>query len=165
MCCETSYSISGKFSKWFTQFDVHEIFLEQNNISQVVTAKLLNKPKGLESVAMKVAMQMACKLGGEPWIVALPQITGLMIIGKLLYSAKMKIKYNLFFFIEAVKKCINFLGYDTWHNSTQKGTSVGGFVASTNNTLSRFFSQCTFHTNNEELCNNTMACLAQAVQM
>jgi len=104
--------------------------------SQVVTAKLLNKPKGLESVAMKVAMQMACKLGGEPWIVALPQITGLMIIG-----------------------------YDTWHNSTQKGTSVGGFVASTNSTLSRFFSQCTFHTNNEELCNNTMACLAQAVQI
>ena len=88
MCCETSYSISGKFSKWFTQFDVHEIFLEQNNISQVVTAKLLNKPKGLESVAMKVAMQMACKLGGEPWIVALPQITGLMIIGKFFIQQK-----------------------------------------------------------------------------
>jgi aubergine-like protein len=104
--------------------------------SQVVTAKLLQKPKGLESVAMKVAMQMACKLGGEPWIVKLPQVTGLMVIG-----------------------------YDTWHKSTQKDTSVGGFVASTNPTLSRFFSQCTFHQNNEELCNNMKACLAQAVQI
>ena len=47
-----------------------------------MTAKLLQKPKGLESVAMKVAMQMACKLGGEPWIVKLPQVTGLMVIGK-----------------------------------------------------------------------------------
>ena len=57
---------------------------------------------------MKVAMQMACKLGGEPWIVALPQITGLMIIGKLLFSAKMNIKYNHVFSMKPLKNVLIF---------------------------------------------------------
>ena len=31
-----------------------------------MTATVLGKPKGLMSVATKVALQMNCKLGGEP---------------------------------------------------------------------------------------------------
>ena len=58
-----------------------------------------------------------------------------------------------------------FLGYDTWHNSSQKGQSVGGFVSTTNTTLSRFYSQCTLHSNNEEMCDNMKACVAQAIQV
>ena len=50
--------------------------------TQVMTGSLLKKGKGLGSIALKVAIQMACKLGAEPWIVKLPNIAGLMIIGK-----------------------------------------------------------------------------------
>ena len=51
--------------------------------SQVVTATVLKKwvPKGIQSVATKIAIQMACKLGGEPWTVPIP-VKGLMVIGK-----------------------------------------------------------------------------------
>ena len=48
--------------------------------SQVVTASVLSKPKGLMSVATKVAVQMNCKLGGEPWAVKIP-LTDTMVIG------------------------------------------------------------------------------------
>ena len=42
-------------------------YLEKPIPSQVVTATVLSKPKGLMSVATKVAIQMNAKLGGEPW--------------------------------------------------------------------------------------------------
>ena len=37
-----------------------------------MTATVLGKPKGLMSVATKVALQMNCKLGGEPCVVKIP---------------------------------------------------------------------------------------------
>ena len=48
--------------------------------SQVMTATVLGKPKGLMSVATKVALQMNCKLGGEPWSVNIP-LKNTMVIG------------------------------------------------------------------------------------
>ena len=48
--------------------------------SQVMTATVLSKPKGLMSVATKVALQMNCKLGGEPWAVKIP-LKNTMVIG------------------------------------------------------------------------------------
>ena len=36
--------------------------------SQVMTYPVLSKERGLGSVASKVAMQMGCKLGGEPFV-------------------------------------------------------------------------------------------------
>lgn len=57
------------------------------------------------------------------------------------------------------------MGYDTWHNSSQKGQSVGGLICSTNQTLTRFYSQCTLHNNNEELCDNMKAGVMKAVQV
>ena len=48
--------------------------------SQVITGTVLKKPKGMLSVATKVAIQMASKLGGEPWSVAIP-IKDTMVIG------------------------------------------------------------------------------------
>merc|ERR1711909_253415 len=73
--------------------------LEKPVPSQVVTATVLSKPKGLMSVATKVAVQMNCKLGGEPWAVKIP-LTDTMVIG-----------------------------YDTYHDTSQKGRSVGAVVA------------------------------------
>ena len=59
--------------------------LQKPTPSQCVTATVLNKwvPKGCTSVAQKVAVQMASKLGGEPWAVKIP-VNGLMVIGKCL---------------------------------------------------------------------------------
>merc|ERR1712036_35508 len=90
--------------------------------SQVVTGTVLKKwvPKGIQSVATKIAIQMACKLGGEPWTVPIP-VKGLMVIG-----------------------------YDTWHDASQKGRSVGAVVATINPSLSRYVSYTTFHKDNEE---------------
>ena len=40
--------------------------------SQVMTGTVLKKPKGMMSVATKVAVQMAAKLGAEPWAINMP---------------------------------------------------------------------------------------------
>ena len=48
--------------------------------SQCITATVLGKPKGLMSVATKVAIQMNCKLGGEPWAVKIP-LKNTMVLG------------------------------------------------------------------------------------
>ncbi len=62
--------------------------VEVPTVSQVVTATVLKKPKGLASVATKVAVQMAAKLGGEPWAVPIP-----------------------------LKQCL-VIGYDSYHDTT-----------------------------------------------
>jgi aubergine-like protein len=48
--------------------------------SQIVTGRVLSKPKGLMSVATKIALQINCKLGGQPWAVNIP-LTGTMMVG------------------------------------------------------------------------------------
>ena len=42
--------------------------IEKPVLSQVMTYPVLSKERGLGSVASKVAMQMGCKLGGEPFV-------------------------------------------------------------------------------------------------
>ena len=49
-------------------------------ILQVVTAKVIEKPKGLQSVATKVALQLNCKMGGQLWAVKIP-MSGAMVVG------------------------------------------------------------------------------------
>ena len=89
--------------------------IEQPVPSQCITATVLNKPKGLMSVATKVAVQMNCKLGGEPWSVKIP-MSGTMIIG-----------------------------YDTYHDTLHKGRSVGAVVASMNSDCTKFMSVANIH--------------------
>ena len=52
----------------------------------------------LMSVAGKIAMQLNCKLGGELWAVDVP-LKGLMVVG-----------------------------YDTYHDSSKKGQSIGAYA-------------------------------------
>merc|ERR1719341_2140852 len=100
--------------------------LEKPVPSQVVTATVLSKPKGLMSVATKVAVQMNCKLGGEPWAVKIP-LTDTMVIG-----------------------------YDTYHDTSQKGRSVGAVVASMNSTFTKYLSVANLHTNPAQELNDNM---------
>merc|ERR1719168_56283 len=100
--------------------------LEKAIPSQVVTATVLSKPKGLMSVATKVAIQMNCKLGGEPWAVKMP-MTDTMVIG-----------------------------YDTYHDTVQKGRSVGAIVASMNSSMTKYISIANLHSNPHQELNNSM---------
>jgi len=46
------------------------------------------------------------------------------------------------------------VGVDTYHDSAKKGRSVGAFVASMNQRLTRYYSNCGFQSSHEELQNN-----------
>lgn len=102
--------------------------------SQVVTGTLLGKGKGLMSVATKVAIQMAAKLGAEPWGVAIPMRDTMVV------------------------------GYDSYHDSSQKGLAVGAVVATMNQSMTRFSSSCTLHHNDEELLNQMKMCITNALR-
>ncbi|GAB5577291.1 piwi-like protein 4 isoform X1 [Prionailurus iriomotensis] len=80
--------------------------------SQCVLTRTLNKQGMMMSVATKIAMQMACKLGGELWAVEIP-LKSLMVVG-----------------IDACK------------DEVSKGMVVVGFVASINPGITRWFSRC-----------------------
>lgn len=43
------------------------------------------------------------------------------------------------------------VGIDTFHDTAKKGRSVGGFVASLNKTLTRYYSQATLQMSSQEL--------------
>jgi len=102
--------------------------------SQVITGTLLKKGKGLMSVATKVALQMAAKLGAEPWGVAMP-VKDTMVIG-----------------------------YDSYHDSNQRGMAVGAVVATLNQTMTKFSSSCTMHRNDEEMLSQMKVCVTNAVR-
>jgi len=105
--------------------------------TQCMTATVLRKfaSKGFSSVATKVAVQMACKLGAEPWAVKVPPNNRFMVIG-----------------------------YDTWHDASQKGLSIGAVVSTLNSTFTRFTSSCTLHRNNEENLDQMKTCIANALR-
>ena len=87
------------------------------------------------SVATKVAIQMNAKLGGEPWAVKIP-LKDTMVIG-----------------------------YDTYHDSAQKGRSVGAVVASMNSTFTKYLSVANLHTNPaQELNDNMCPAIAKALR-
>merc|ERR1719154_569998 len=101
-------------------------YLEKPIPSQVVTATVLSKPKGLMSVATKVAIQMNAKLGGEPWAVKIPMKNTMVI------------------------------GYDTYHDTLKKGVSVGAVVASLNSTMTKYLSVANLHSNPQQELNDNM---------
>jgi len=92
--------------------------------------------KNFESVVSKLMIQMNAKMGGEPWSVKLP-------------------------FPDNKKVMI--LGYDVYHCAERKNESVGALVASTNQRMTKYFSQVSFHKNKSELadnlCEDTKKCL------
>merc|ERR1712142_731369 len=103
--------------------------------TQCITSTVLNKPKGMMSVATKVALQMNCKLGGEPWAVKMP-LKDTMVIG-----------------------------YDTYHDTLSKGRSVGAVVASLNDSMTKYVSIANIHTNcDQELHDNLCPAIVTALR-
>ena len=76
--------------------------------SQVIVARTLSKKQMLMSVCTKIGIQLNCKLGGEVWAVKIP-LKRLMVIG-----------------------------IDCYHDSQNKGKSIAGFVASMNQSLTKY---------------------------
>lgn len=107
--------------------------------SQVMLAKTITpkggNSRGLLSVATKVAIQMNCKLGAAPWMVAIP-IKGLMTIG-----------------------------FDVTHDTNDKSKSYGALVATMDlQTHAKYFSAVSAHRNGEELSNELALNIIKALK-
>lgn len=78
---------------------------------------------------------MNTKLGGEPWAVKMP-MTDTMVIG-----------------------------YDTYHDTVQKGRSVGAIVASMNSSMTKYISIANLHSNpHQELNDNMVPAISKALR-
>lgn len=95
--------------------------VERGMITQVVTGRLMTDDRKASGAAIKIGVQVAAKIGGEPWYVHIP-LGGTMVCG-----------------------------YDTYHDTLQRGRSFGAFVASMNDKHSRWFSRADQHSQLSEL--------------
>jgi len=102
--------------------------------SQVVVSRTLSKKQMLMSVCTKIGIQLNCKLGGEVWAVEVP-VKNIMVIG-----------------------------IDVYHDSLTKGKSIVGFVASTNATLTRYYSRIIQQQSGMEIIDGLKACMAAALK-
>uniref|UniRef100_A0A8C5Q026 Piwi-like protein 1 n=1 Tax=Leptobrachium leishanense TaxID=445787 RepID=A0A8C5Q026_9ANUR len=102
--------------------------------SQCVIAKTLNKPQTVVSVATKIALQMNCKMGGELWSVEIP-LKDLMIVG-----------------------------IDCYHDTLSGRRSIGGFVASLNQGMTRWFSRCVMQDQKQEIVDGLTICMQAALK-
>lgn len=89
--------------------------------SQVIVHRTLKDGRKLRSVSQKIALQINCKLGGELWAVKNPLESAMVI------------------------------GIDSFHDIAGGKRSIGGFVASTNPELTRWFSCANVQMKGEEL--------------
>lgn len=80
------------------------------------------RAKNPASIATKVAIQMNCKLGGQPWTVEIP-----------------------------IKSTVMVVGFDVTHDTKNKSKSYGAMVASLNSTFGRYYSHVHPHITGAEL--------------
>ncbi|XP_043967319.1 piwi-like protein 1 [Gambusia affinis] len=102
--------------------------------SQCVVARTLSRPQALMTVATKIALQMACKMGGELWSVEIP-LKQLMIVG-----------------------------IDCYHDTSAGKRSIGALVASLNQTMSRWYSKCVLQHKGQEIMDGLKMALTGALK-
>ncbi|XP_022109192.1 piwi-like protein 1 [Acanthaster planci] len=103
--------------------------------SQCIVSRTISKKQTIMSVATKIAMQVNCKMGGELWTVEIPSKMLMMVVG-----------------------------IDSYHDLKNKEQSVGGFVASMNHSLTRYYSRCTFQHSGQELIDSLKVCMTSALK-
>ena len=69
-----------------------------------------------------------------------------------------------FFCLLFLQKSLMVVGIDVYHDSSHGGRSVGGFVASTNRSLTRWYSRVCFQTPGQELVDGLKMCLTSALK-
>uniref|UniRef100_A0A6G1SQC4 Piwi-like protein 1 n=1 Tax=Aceria tosichella TaxID=561515 RepID=A0A6G1SQC4_9ACAR len=109
--------------------------VEKGLITQVVTAKLMMDQRKARAAAQKIAIQVAAKVGGEPWWVDIP-----------------------------MKKTM-ICGYDTYHDTAKRGRSFGAFVASLNMRFSRWWSKADSHDRLDEISSQMSVNLTEALKV
>ncbi|XP_029016531.1 piwi-like protein 1 [Betta splendens] len=102
--------------------------------SQCVLSRTLSRPQALMTVATKIALQLACKMGGELWSVEIP-LKQLMIVG-----------------------------IDCYHDIASGKRSIGALVASLNQTMSRWFSKCILQEKGQEIVDELKKILSAALK-
>ncbi|KAM9858804.1 piwi-like protein 1 [Aulostomus maculatus] len=102
--------------------------------SQCVVSRTLSRPQNLMTVATKIALQMACKMGGELWSVEIP-LKQLMIVG-----------------------------IDCYHDTAAGKRSIGALVASLNQAMSRWFSMCVLQHKGQEIMDGLKKALTGALK-
>uniref|UniRef100_A0AAQ4QE31 Piwi like RNA-mediated silencing 1 n=1 Tax=Gasterosteus aculeatus aculeatus TaxID=481459 RepID=A0AAQ4QE31_GASAC len=102
--------------------------------SQCVVGRTLSKPSSLMTVATKIALQLACKMGGELWSVEIP-LKQLMIVG-----------------------------IDCYHDTVAGKRSIGALVASLNQGMTRWFSKCVFQHRGQEIMDGLKMALCAALK-
>lgn len=56
------------------------------------------------------------------------------------------------------------VGIDVYHDASKGSRSIGGFVASTNKTFTRWFSHCCFQIPGQELIDGLKVCFTSALR-
>ncbi|KAM5194696.1 piwi-like protein 1 [Mantella aurantiaca] len=102
--------------------------------SQCVVARTLSKPQTVLSVTTKIALQMNCKMGGELWSLEIP-LKELMIVG-----------------------------IDCYHDTMAGKRSIAGLVASLNQGMTRWFSQCVLQDQKQEIIDGLKICMQAALR-
>ncbi|XP_061907071.1 piwi-like protein 1 [Entelurus aequoreus] len=102
--------------------------------SQCVLARTLGRPQALMTIATKIALQMACKIGGELWSVEIP-LKQLMIVG-----------------------------IDCYHGAYSEKRSVGALVASLNQNMSRWYSKVKLQNKGQEIMDGLKMAFAGALK-
>ncbi|KAM3867907.1 piwi-like protein 1 [Diretmus argenteus] len=102
--------------------------------SQCVLARTLSKPQALMTVATKIALQMACKMGGELWSVEIP-LKQLMVVG-----------------------------IDCYHDTASGKRSIGALVASLNQGMTRWYSKCVLQDRGQEIMDGLKMALIGALR-
>ncbi|XP_076010323.1 piwi-like protein 1 isoform X2 [Genypterus blacodes] len=102
--------------------------------SQCVLARTLSRPQALMTVATKIALQMACKMGGELWSVEIP-LKQLMIVG-----------------------------IDCYHDISAGKRSIGALVASLNQGMTRWYSKCVLQHKGQEMMDGLKIALTGALK-
>uniref|UniRef100_A0A3P8WK61 Piwi-like RNA-mediated gene silencing 1 n=1 Tax=Cynoglossus semilaevis TaxID=244447 RepID=A0A3P8WK61_CYNSE len=102
--------------------------------SQCIVSRTISRQQALMTVATKVALQMACKIGGELWSVEIP-LKQLMIVG-----------------------------IDCYHDIAAGKRSIGALVASLNQGMTRWFSKCVLQQKGQEIMDGLKMALNGALK-
>lgn len=102
--------------------------------SQVINARTLSNEAKNRSIVQKIILQMNCKLGGTLWSIQIP-FEQVMIAG-----------------------------IDTYHDPKQKSNSVSAFVASLNDSYTRWYSRACIQSKKEEFINGLCASMEKALK-
>ncbi|XP_077302628.1 argonaute 3 [Arctopsyche grandis] len=103
--------------------------------SQIINGPTMRK-KNVRAIAHKVLLQMNCKLGGSLWAIPIPY------------------------------KRLMVIGIDVYHSAESSNkNSVGGFVASYNDSLTRWYSRVCFQSTHQEIVDKIKICLLDALKL